>query len=29
MLAYPDSATLIGTDIAPFEQNVDKPDYIE
>ncbi|KAK5374877.1 hypothetical protein LTR20_001168 [Exophiala xenobiotica] len=29
MLAYPDSATLIGTDIAPLEQNVDKPDYIE
>jgi hypothetical protein len=29
MLAYPDSATLIGTDIAPFEQNMDEPDYIE
>ncbi|KAK5554740.1 hypothetical protein LTR46_007467 [Exophiala xenobiotica] len=29
MLAYPDTATLIGTDIAPLEQNVDKPDYIE
>lgn len=29
LLAQPDSATLIGTDIAPFEDNVGKPDYIE
>ncbi|KAJ9647554.1 hypothetical protein H2204_000183 [Knufia peltigerae] len=29
LLAQPESATLIGTDIAPFEDNVGKPDYVE
>jgi len=29
LLADPESATLIGTDIAPFEKNVSKPEYIE
>ena len=29
LLTYPESATLIGADIAPFEKNVSKPEYIE
>ncbi|KAJ9610428.1 hypothetical protein H2200_005205 [Cladophialophora chaetospira] len=29
LLADPESATLVGTDIAPFENNVSKPEYID